>query len=541
MHFIFAILCLLLKQISVSCTALDDYVNKPDDNYGWTYLGPETDLHGRDLKGDHTWTGYVLNVTSQRWLSDADFSPDSQSGSIWYHFLVVIVPDDIKYTSNGTIWITGGSNNNNIPDAKSEDVALAASLAMGMGTITGSFFQIPNEHTTFSSDPLQKSRTEDAIVAFTWDHYLNDPSNPEWLIYFPMVKASVRALDAMTEFVDQQLPHLGCHLESYMVSGASKRGWTTWLVGAVDSTRVTALIPIVLDAVNFVAVEHHQWRSFGGWTWALQDYLDMGIMTRLDEPNMLTLQQLIDPFFYLDRLTMPKLVINAVMDEFQQPDDNYYWWDSLPEPKRLIMAPNTEHSTITGILEVVPAIGTWGAYLFREEAVPEFTWEISNTTGEIIATLDDLGDVYEASMWYAESCGSNSDGVERRDFRVVNADADCKCGILDIQYEGYCANLKSLWTREILTAEVVEGQRIYRASREAPSDGRFSAFLIDVKYKESALTQQHSFVSREHRGNKILPVDKPGRLEFTTQVSIWPDTFPYPDCAGEECSNTKVV
>ena len=53
-----------------------------------------------------------------------------------------------------------------------------------------------------------------------------------------------------------------------MLSGASKRGWTTWLVGAVDK-RVQALIPIVLDAINFVAVEKHQWRSYGGWAYAL--------------------------------------------------------------------------------------------------------------------------------------------------------------------------------------------------------------------------------------------------------------------------------
>lgn len=47
-------------------------------------------------------------MTSQRWLTDADFSPESESGSIWWHYLVVIVPDEVKYTRNATLWITGG-------------------------------------------------------------------------------------------------------------------------------------------------------------------------------------------------------------------------------------------------------------------------------------------------------------------------------------------------------------------------------------------------------------------------------------------------
>lgn len=57
-----------------------------------------------------------------------------------------------------------------------------------------------------------------------WDHFLNDPSQPEWLVRFPMVKASVRAMDATTEFIATKKPELGCQLDYYAVSGASKRG-----------------------------------------------------------------------------------------------------------------------------------------------------------------------------------------------------------------------------------------------------------------------------------------------------------------------------
>jgi PhoPQ-activated pathogenicity-related protein len=83
--------------------------------------------------------------------------------------------------------------------------------------------------------------------------------------------------------------------------------------------RVVAIVPIVLDIINFVTTEHHQYRSYGGWTWAINDYWEMDVMKRVDSPEMTELQKVIDPFFYLDRLTMPKLIVNAVLDEFMQP------------------------------------------------------------------------------------------------------------------------------------------------------------------------------------------------------------------------------
>jgi PhoPQ-activated pathogenicity-related protein len=368
--------------------------------------------------------------------------------------------------------------------------------------------------------------SQDAIIAYTWDHFIKFPDQPEWLVRFPMVKASLRAMDTITAYVSQSQPELGCQLDYYTVSGASKRGWTTWLVGAVDPTRVMAIAPIVLDAVNFVKVMHHQFQSYGGWSYALSDYYEMNITARLDDPNMLKLQEVEDPYWYFDRLTMPKLVINAVGDEFQQPDDWLYWLNDLPEPKRFLMIPNAEHSLATGILEAVPVMGTWMLHLLKNKPVPSIKWSISETNGDINVALDPtVGDALHVNLWYAQSCSA----FQRRDFRLLTIDNPCTCGLT---VDGYCANLKVLWSQMRLQPEVPGGFR-YIGHVDPPTEkGQWVASFIDVTYKEDNET-----LGRPAGG---LPFTKPGHLEFTTAVSVWPQEFPYDDCYMETCYGTLV-
>lgn len=543
--------------VSCEATPLDDYVWKHDDSYGWTDLGADYVAKGRVL--DRGYTSYTLNLTSQRWLTDDAFSPSSAAKSLWWHHLVVIVPDDIRHTNNASLWITGGSQTSSPPVNTDEDILVSASLAVTTGTITAVLFQIPNERIIFASDPIQKSRGEDAIIAFTWAHFLDDPSQPEWLVRFPMVKASLRAMDATQEFIRTKHAYLNANIDYFSVSGASKRGWTTWLVGAVDPDRVKLIAPVVLDAINFVAVEHHQYRSYGGWTYALQDYVDMNITYRFDDPNMVKLQELEDPYWYRHRLTMPKMVVNAVMDEFQQPDDTHYWWADMPEPKHFLIAPNAEHSLATGIFVAVPAISAWIAGHLNNAAVPKFDWTINKENGEIVATIES-GIVHSAEVWWATSCGANAfDGVNRRDYRIAHLDNPCGCGVV---VEGMCTNLKSFWNKKTLESSLVKGKRTYRAKFDAPEDGRWVASLIDIKFVNSAVPSgldpsslNAAFVSHpdtpagrlavsfsryfENFGG--FPHDFAHFFEFTTEVSVFPDSFPYPDCQGAACGEVPIV
>ena len=98
--------------------------------------------------------------------------------------------------------------------------------------------------------------------------FLNDPtSDAEYILNLPMTKAGVRALDTITAF----LTHITAPTRSwdlrldptdFIVSGVSKRGWTTWLVGAVDP-RVIAIVPVMMDELNFVENIKHHYRAYG--------------------------------------------------------------------------------------------------------------------------------------------------------------------------------------------------------------------------------------------------------------------------------------
>jgi len=368
------------------------------------------------------------------------------------------------------------------------------------GCIGAALFQIPNEGIVFLEEkPTPKRRSEDAIIAWTWKHFTDDPSNPEWLLRLPMTKATVRAMDTVSAF-NQQVLHKGA-ITRFAVAGASKRGWTTWTTAAVDR-RVIMAMPLVMDELNFVKNVRHHYQAYGGWSFALNDYYSLNFTQKLDDPNTQKIFDIVDPIVYKDRLTMPKCVVNAGGDEFFLPDDSRFWISEFTSETNLLMVPNAEHSLATGILEIIPALEAFTNGVLLGVPRPTFTWVHDDNAGTITVTNTSPNKPLNVSMWFAYS----AKGTGRRDFRLV---------------AGYPKpSLQLIPWFEVKLSESSPNKWVAHAPA-APA-GQWVAFFVDLKYL-GPLTHRE----QQH-------------FRATTSVGITPNTFPFPPCVGTGCQGKLV-
>ncbi len=84
-------------------------------------------------------------------------------------------------------------------------------------------------------------------------------------------------------------------VENFVISGASKRGWTTWTTAAVDE-RVVGMAPLVIDMLNVLPSFQHHFKSYGDWSPAVENYVNSGIMDWMGTPEFDRLLALVEPF-----------------------------------------------------------------------------------------------------------------------------------------------------------------------------------------------------------------------------------------------------
>lgn len=330
-------------------TALDRYVAQPDPSFAWRKVAEVR---------DESATGYALDLVSQKWLT-----PDEVNRPEWRHWLTIVKPDKVEHRT-ALLFIGGGSNRPGNPPRPGRELV---DIAKQTRSVVAEVRMVPNQPVIFRGDGVE--RREDDLIAYTWDQFLRT-GDERWPARLPMTKAAVRAMDAVTEFL-ASAEGGGARVDSFVVAGASKRGWTTWTTAAVDR-RVVAICPIVIDVLNVEPSIDHHFRAYGFYAPAIGDYVRHRIMEWTGTPESRALYAIEDPFAYRDRLTMPKLLINAAGDQFFLPDSSQFYFAALSGQNYLRYVPNTDHGLKDS--DAVQTLATWYHAKLRGTELPRFSW-----------------------------------------------------------------------------------------------------------------------------------------------------------------------
>jgi PhoPQ-activated pathogenicity-related protein len=334
--------------VSSTPEPLSDYVARPDPVFSWA-----TRSAGR-YRGAQ-WV--ELSLISQVWR-----------GIPWRHQLYLIRPVELAPDARQALLVIDGGKWRDAyarPAVTAEPpkrAELFLAIANRLRAPVAVLRQVPNQ-------PLFDGLTEDALIAHTLEQYLRT-GEPDWPLLLPMVKSAVRAMDAAQEFAQQQWSH---RIDRFTVTGASKRGWTTWLTAASDA-RVQALAPMVIDVLNMGPQMRHQRETWGTASEQIADYSARGLLEQLGTEAGQRLLGIVDPYAYRDRLTQPKVVILATNDRYWPLDAARLYWDGLQGPKYPVYLPNQGHK-LTDFRRMIAAINAVHQSAAQGRSMPAFDWQ----------------------------------------------------------------------------------------------------------------------------------------------------------------------
>jgi PhoPQ-activated pathogenicity-related protein len=319
---------------------------------------------------------------------------------VWRHRLFVIVPPGMEAKTQVLLAVEGGSWKDS--DAQPEKAGdkplpkqaiLLAAFAQQMNCPIAVLLNVPRQ-------PIFGGRKEDAIIAYTFDEYLKTGQS-DWPLLLPMVKSVVRAMDAVQEFASKDL-HL--KVDGFTVTGASKRGWTTWLTAAIDP-RVRALGPMVIDMLNMEAQFKHQLQAYNRFSDRIHDYTDRKLPTRMSGTGGAALRRIVDPYAYRKQITQPKMLFLGTNDGFWTLDSLNLYWNDLAGEKYVVYVPNADHDLSMDWRRVMGGLRALHRHAEGQEPLPPMRWKYTEDPLTRQTSLDVKPGVEDARvfLWTADS------------------------------------------------------------------------------------------------------------------------------------------
>jgi PhoPQ-activated pathogenicity-related protein len=291
--------------------------------------------------------------------------------------------------------------------------------------------------------PMFDGLKEDDLIAHTFVEFVRT-GDASWPLLLPMVKTAV---EAMTAACATARDAWQIEVEQFVLTGASKRGWTTWLTAAVDE-RVGGAMPMVIDMLSLKRHVELQQASFGGMSEQLVPYTSRGVEELFATPRGRELVEIVDPYAYRDQLVQPKVIALGTNDPYWPLESLGLYLDGLEGPRWVSYAPNAGHGL--PVMRVGGLVAALGRHVAGEHTLPTLDWSFTTTPSGAACSLTSDTPPDEVLLWQA--------GAESRDFR------------------------KARWSSTRLTPS--DGR--WQAEVSRPAHG-FNAALIECRYPQEPL------------------------------------------------------
>lgn len=366
---------------SVASGPLADYVHRSDPATRFKTVG-----WGETCSGQ--WVTGLL--TSQVW-----------QGTEWNHELSLFVPTGSLDRGPMLLWIDGGGSGRLPEDGQwepTEALRTLAKVAIAAGLPAGVVRQVPFQ-------PMFDGLVEDGLIAHSFVQFVRT-GDTTWPLLLPMVKSAVEAMNVAERVAGSRW---GISIEGFVATGASKRGWTTWLTAAVDD-RISGLVPAVIDMLSMEQHVGLQQASFGGFSDRLVDYTSRGIDRLFGTPRGRELIGIVDPLAYRDRLVQPKVIALGTNDPYWPLEACGLYYDKLEGPRWVSHCPNAGHGLPPERLGgLVAATGRHAAGL---EDLPDMAWSVEHEGDAKVCHVSSMNSAVEKALaWVAHA--------PSRDFRTA--------------------------------------------------------------------------------------------------------------------------
>jgi PhoPQ-activated pathogenicity-related protein len=157
-------------------------------------------------------------------------------------------------------------------------------------------------------------------------------------------------------------------------------------------------------------------KSFGKFSDQIADYTKAKLVPFPDVPEAKKLWEMVDPYSYRDKLTLPKFIVNGANDPYWTTDALNLYWDGLKGDKWVVYVPNAGHN----LEQTLPdgkkdrnrAIGgliTFAKSQIFDKELPKLSWKHSGSEQKFSLKVDSSVKPSGSRLWVVDA--------ETRDFR----------------------------------------------------------------------------------------------------------------------------